>query len=217
MDNNICKQVNSMISLYIDGKLNDEHKQIVEKHFEECPKCFEKYKAMKEVVENLKLSYERLLNEFEAMENANLFNIREYERFSDNLSAYMDNELSYEESVKFRKYLLKSKSARNDLTTAYKVKNAMQDTILANYLDNQFDFSKKIVTQLKKEDKKYLLKTYTKAAIIAGLLLFSTATIMISAHKQHGLPNFKMHKKLYYVEHILEPLADKAFAEMNGY
>lgn len=206
-----------MISLYIDGKLNDEHKQIVEKHFEECPKCFEKYKAMKEVVENLKLSYERLLNEFEAMENANLFNIREYERFSDNLSAYMDNELSYEESVKFRKYLLKSKSARNDLTTAYKVKNAMQDTILANYLDNQFDFSKKIVTQLKKEDKKYLLKTYTKAAIIAGLLLFSTATIMISAHKQHGLPNFKMHKKLYYVEHILEPLADKAFAEMNGY
>ena len=61
--------------------------------------------------------------ELKKAESEKIFSIREYEAFHQNISPYIDDELCYEDSIKFRKYLLKSKSARNELASAYGLKN----------------------------------------------------------------------------------------------
>lgn len=191
-----------MISLYIDDKLNEEHKAFVEEHFLKCPSCFEKYKQMKNIIENLKLSYEKILKEVENVETVNLFNIREYEKFHNNISAYIDNELTYEESVEFRKYLLKSKSARNDLRNIYKLKNAMQDSIVETINDFNVDFSKKIVFELKKDQDRTFQEVYLKIAGFVGLVILSWSGLFLFTHTQKiPVPNnLKKHNKIYYVQ-----------------
>ena len=112
-----------MLSLYIENKLNDKDKFFVENHFLSCINCYQKYLEMKKIMKNLHLEYQKLLDEFDKLESSQNFSIREYETFYNNISPYIDDELNYEESIKFRKYILKSKPARAELANAYKLKN----------------------------------------------------------------------------------------------
>ena len=52
MDNPICRKVVSMMSLYIENKLDDEDKVFVEHHFSKCAECYQKYLEMKEGIGN---------------------------------------------------------------------------------------------------------------------------------------------------------------------
>ena len=77
----LCKKVISLLSLYIENKLDVEDKLFVENHFITCSDCYQKYLEMKEIMNNLHLEYQKLLNEFERIESNKMFNIREYETF----------------------------------------------------------------------------------------------------------------------------------------
>lgn len=199
MDDITCKKVSSMMSLYIDDKLNDEHKSMIEEHFNNCPTCYQKYLNMKNIIENLKLSYDKIIKNVETVETASLFNIREYEKFYNNISAYMDNELDYEESVEFRKYLLQSKGARSDLRNMYVLQNHIKDSFTKCILENNINLSKKVISTLKKETKTHPI-VYFKVAIIFGLLLFSGSALYLFMHpeKLHH-PIIKKPKRVLYV------------------
>ena len=114
MNNPICKQIESMLCLYIENKLTIEEKLFVENHFNECETCYKKYLEMKEILKNLHFEYTKLMKELKESEEKKVFCIREYENFFENISPYIDDELCYEDSIKFRKYLLKSKTARGE-------------------------------------------------------------------------------------------------------
>ena len=116
-----------MLSLYIEHKLCESDRLFVENHFFKCKSCYQKYLEMKEIINNLHFEYEKLLNEFDRIENDKMFNIREYETFYNNISPYIDDELCYDDRVKFRKYLLKSKPARVELSNAYILKNNIKN------------------------------------------------------------------------------------------
>ena len=47
MKNSICKKVGSLLFLYIENKLDDEDRFYVEKHFQTCNDCYQKYLEMK--------------------------------------------------------------------------------------------------------------------------------------------------------------------------
>ena len=79
MENKTCKKVISMLSLYIENKLNEEERFFVENHFLNCINCYQKYLEMKKIINNLHFEYEKLLDEFEKIESNQNFNIREYE------------------------------------------------------------------------------------------------------------------------------------------
>lgn len=201
MDALTCKQVDSMISLYIDEKLTDEHKALLERHFAQCPFCYQKYLNMKNIIENLKVSYEKIVKDVETVETANLFNIRDYEKFYNNVSAYVDNELDYEESIDFRKYLLKSKSARNDLKNMYIMQNHIKDSFTQCILNCEANLSKKVISELKKEQQ--VNKPYMKVAILFGLVLLTASGLYIFTHPQKNTPPvIKKHRKTVYAKTI---------------
>lgn len=195
-----------MISLYIDNRLNDEHKSMVEAHFKICPKCYQKYKEIKMVVENIKLSTEKVLKKVEGVEAVSLFNIREYEKFYKNISAYIDNELTYNESVNFRKYLLQSKAARTEFRHACNLQSKVNECVTDCIEGSELDLSRKIVKEIMDEhkSKKFNFNILLKVAILIGLAVFSTSVIYFFAHSKTNFPPiFKQHKKVIYVENSL--------------
>ena len=173
MNKDTCKKVVSMLSLYIENKLDIEEKIFVENHFLSCTDCYNKYLEMKEIINNLHFEYEKLLSEFERIESNNMFNIREYEMFYKNISPYIDDELCYDESIKFRKYLLKSKPARAELANAYELKNSIR-TSVKSFKDNiNINFSKKIIKKLQTERQDTFDNIYKRAAVVLGFMLGS--------------------------------------------
>jgi hypothetical protein len=111
----ICKKISSMLSLYIDNRTTLEEKIYIENHLENCPVCYKKYIYLKSLIKDLKNSYKQVLELTKRKEKLKLFNIREHENFMQNISPYVDNELSPNECLEFRKYLVKSKNAQNEL------------------------------------------------------------------------------------------------------
>lgn len=178
MENPTCKKVISLLSLYIENKLDDEDRFFVENHFLKCSDCYQKYLEMKDIISNLHYEYEKLLDEFEKIETNKIFNIREYEAFYKNISPYIDDELTYDESIKFRKYILKSKPARVELASAYGLKNNIKHSI-ADFKNNiNVNFSRKIIKKLQDENKDSFEIVYKRAAI---LLDFMISTLVIIA------------------------------------
>ena len=168
-----------MLSLYIENKLDDDDVFFIESHFLNCSECYQKYLEMKEIINNLHFEYEKLLNEFERIESNKMFNIREYEIFYKNISPYIDDELCYEDSIKFRKYLLKSKPARAELANAYGLKNNIRHSV-AMFKDNtNINFSKKIIKRLQDENKDTFDNVYKRAAVVLGFMISSLLFVSV--------------------------------------
>ena len=171
MDNPICKKVVSMLSLYIENKLDDVDREFIEHHFSKCSECYQKYLEMQEIITNLHFEYEKLLSEFERIEANKMFNIREYEQFYKNISPYIDDELCYDDCIKFRKYLLKSKPARAELASAYGLKNNIKNSV-AMFKDKiNVNFSKKVINRLQSENKDSFENVYRRAAVVLGFMI----------------------------------------------
>lgn len=179
INKSVCKKVISLLSLYIENKLDLEDRIFVENHFIDCSDCYQKYLEMKEIMNNLHFEYEKLLSEFERIETNKMFNIREYESFYKNISPYIDDELSYDESINFRKYLLKSKPARAELAVAYGLKNNIKHSVADFKNGLNFNLSKKIVKQIKEENRDTFDNIYKRAAVVLGFMIFSLAIFSI--------------------------------------
>jgi hypothetical protein len=173
----ICKKISSMLSLYIDNRTTLEEKIYIENHLENCPVCYKKYIYLKSLIKDLKNSYKQVLELTKRKEKLKLFNIREHENFMQNISPYVDNELSPNECLEFRKYLVKSKNAQNELKKLYNIQKIMQTSFINTKKKNNTDFSKKTIHHLQQEKpSNYIFKLehifskrYAKVAILLGL------------------------------------------------
>jgi hypothetical protein len=167
----------SLLSSYIDNKLDIEERQLVEKHLLKCNLCYKKYLEMKNIMNNLHYEYAKLQCEFDKIEADKTFNIREYEFFYNNISPYIDDELSYDDSIKFRKYLLKSKQARTELSSAYGLKNNIHNSFEI-FKDNvNVNVSKNIIRKIKIENQTPK-EIYKRAAAV--LFVMISALIVLS-------------------------------------
>ena len=173
IDKSVCKKVISLLSLYIENKLDIDDKIFVENHFIICSDCYQKYLEMKEIINNLHFEYEKLLDEFEKIEAGKMFNIREYEMFYKNISPYIDDELCYDESIKFRQYLLKSKPARAELANAYELKNNIKHSVTEFKNGLKVNYSGRIIKKLKDESRDNFDNMYKRAAVVFALMIFS--------------------------------------------
>ena len=174
-----CKKVLSLLSYFIEEKLDEEDSFLVEAHLMKCGECYKKYLEMKSVINNLHFEYVKLKDELNNIDSENTFNIRDYEKFYNNISPYIDNELSYDESVKFRRYLLNSKAARGELSSAYGLRNNIKQSVNALKNNLNINFSKKIIKQLKKENADSFEEMYKRAAITIGLSILTLSVITI--------------------------------------
>lgn len=170
-----CSQMDVLISFYIDGDLSSNLKKQVEEHMKNCSVCRAKYEIVKSMIEDLK----QTLNE--DSENKNEFHTKttssQYKAFKNNLSAYIDNELSTDENVKIKKYTINNTLARQELQDSYNVRKLMNNTFKKIESEARNDFSKSVLKQLELEEEANLgIHPFIKI-----LICFSIAVLVITS------------------------------------
>ena len=78
---------------------------------------------------------------------------QQYRLFKNDLSAYIDNELSEDESIKIKKFTINNKNARKELEDNYNIRRLMNESYRKSLADVKKDFSKNILKQLELEDE----------------------------------------------------------------
>ena len=175
-----CKKVISLLSLYADNKVTYSEREFIEEHLAFCPECYKKYMYLKQLIYTLKDSYRKVVEMAAARNKNTTFSIREHEKFLENISPYIDDELCYDDSIKFRKYLLKSKPARAELASAYGLKNNIKHSV-AMFKDKvNINYSKKVMKRLLDENKDSFENVYKRAAVVLGFMI--STLILVSLY-----------------------------------
>lgn len=165
MNTYTCQNILNLLPLYTEGKTSDEVSMIIEEHLNSCPYCFEKYLALKDVSTRIKIA-------FENMSNADFVTEQHFVR--DNISAFIDNELSSEDYMVFNQYTVNNEIVRKDLEDMMLFEENLQRSLEKNKQILEKDLSKSIVKKVKKDSQDYLYEQYIKAAIITIILLSVT-------------------------------------------
>ncbi len=164
-----CSQVNSLLKFYIEDKLNSQINEMIESHIECCSSCREKYKTML----NIKLGFIQAKEYLDSIKSENdileKFNNEPNYVTVKNLSAYSDNELSDEESLKVKKYIIKNLSGRQALEEIYELRNVLQKAFKKDENQIREDYSKKILNKIALEEE---IKLGGSKLKVASLLIF---------------------------------------------
>lgn len=174
-----CTQVSALLSFYIDDRLSSQLKQFVEAHLEICPTCRAKLEALKIMMKSLKDVHEQLAS-VKTSEDIKQENTAQNEIFKTNLSAYIDNELSDEENIKIKKYIVSNTKARQDLEKLYNLKKVLQNSFEKTKNEAKEDYSKYILKRIDIQEEIYNQDSFAKiAALFIVILTVFTITAII--------------------------------------
>ena len=174
-----CTQVSALLSFYLEDKLSIQLKQFVEAHLKICPTCSAKYDALRDMVKSLKEVHERLAvikNDEEPNPTT-----AQYDEFKTNLSAYIDNELTDEENIKVKKYVISNTKARQDLEKLYNLKKVLHNSFERAKNDVKGDYSKFILKRIDIQEEVYGPDSFAKvvALFVVILTLFTLTAVII--------------------------------------
>ena len=174
-----CAQMDVLITFYIEGDLSKTLKSEVENHLKTCPACRAKYDIIKTMILDIKSSVN---NENESMLSCNNYATKatsqQYRVFKNDLSAYIDNELSQEENIKIKKLTINNYQARKDLEDSYNIRKLMNESFRKTKDDARLDFAKNILNQLDIEQEASLLNIHP---IIKWTMIFCFGSLTILA------------------------------------
>ena len=171
-----CAQMDVLLSFYVEGDLSKALKAKVEEHLKKCPTCREKYEIVKTMIRDLKTTVDEREEIYSSRSNS------QYRIFQNNLSAYVDNELPQDESIKIKKYTINNKQARKVLEDTYNIRRLMSESFNKTKLDVKQDFAKNVLRQLNpNEDCSFTIHPVLKlAAIFVITVLILSAIIVFS-------------------------------------
>lgn len=176
----VCRKISSMLSLYIDNRVTYQQRAFIEDHLANCKECYKKYIYLKSLIKDLKDSYKQVLELAVKKQKQRTFSIREHEKFLDNLSPYVDNELEAKECFEFRKYLMKSKNAQRELKNVYILQKEMRQSFDKTKKSLDTDISRKVINEIREKTtfwhseriaEMFLSPKALKIAILSGLVL----------------------------------------------
>ena len=151
-----CSQFEGLITFYLDGELSKSLTQAFEQHMKECPACNMKFKVIKSIIGDIKSAYDKILSGedescIEAEPVAETVNSDdEYVTMSE-LSAYMDNELPDENSVKVRRNIIARPKMRGKLEKMYRLRKILSDSFVEQKNKLKTDYSKDIIKRVNTE------------------------------------------------------------------
>ena len=146
-----CAQMDVLISFYIDNDLSNALRKQVEEHLRECSTCRNKYDIINSMITDIKSCYVKEGKKTEIYEEVKPS--YQYQLFKNNLSSYIDNELSNEESLKIKKIMINNKKARNDLEEHFNIRKLLKDSFKKSEVSAKKDFAKHIIKQLELEEE----------------------------------------------------------------
>lgn len=110
-----CNQVESLINLYVEGKLSTQMLRCVDLHLINCSHCRKKIEDLKSIISKSDNAKD------ENFAKEDIFSVE----FINNLSAYVDNELTPNDNIKIKKMAISNPNAREKLEKMYKFKKLM--------------------------------------------------------------------------------------------
>ncbi len=169
-----CAQMDVLLSFYIEGGLSKTLKTKVEEHLKKCSTCRAKYNIIKTMLDDLKSSVDTQEEILSTHSNS------QYRIFQNNLSAYVDNELPAEESIKIKKFTISNKQARKELEDTYNIRRLMNDSFNKTQSDAKQDFAKCVVKQLSpSEDYNLTFHPVLKLAIAFVMTVLVLSIIIL--------------------------------------
>ena len=130
MQNKItCSQIQALVNFYRENSLNPKLKDIIDEHLSNCPECRKIYAEFGLIIHD--------------------YNNKVDDEFKINLSAYIDNELSSHESVRFKKSAISNPIAKKEMESMYALKKAIHEYAEKTKNDFKTDYSRSIINVLK--------------------------------------------------------------------
>ena len=151
-----CGQILALMSFYIGNNLTPKLKSYVDDHLKDCKECREAYLNAKSDLE--------IIIDIESTSNNSSYQEKQYENFVDNLSAYIDNELDSDESVRIKKFVISNPAARQKLENMYTFRNIMQNSFEKTKNELKTDYSKRIINVLSNGNELKADKPFVKLA-----------------------------------------------------
>lgn len=168
-----CNQVVTLLTFYIENKLDINLSKCVREHLETCPHCKGKYIKLRKILENYSEIKTKITQDETDIEH---YNNPQYQKFKDNLSAYIDHELSDNDNIKIKKIAISNPLARKDLEEFYAFKQLLNSSFNRTKNDLKQDFSKKTIEQLTCPDCKKEINPFFK---LAGIFAVITIIMVI--------------------------------------
>lgn len=166
-----CNQVVTLLTFYIENKLDNKLSTGVREHLNSCPKCQEKYMKLKRILENFS-EITNKINESDTLDTSE-YETPQYETFKANLSAYIDNELSDNENIKIKKIAISNPLARKDLEEVYAFKQLLYSSFNRTKNELKFDYAKKTMEKLNSNSSKTDNHSFHKlVGIFACIMIF---------------------------------------------
>lgn len=168
-----CSQMDVLISFYIEGDLSSSLKKQVEEHINTCSVCKAKFEIINSMLKDLRKDLD-LEEQCVSSQTTTAQNTHQYNLFKNNLSLYLDNELTNEDNLKMKKIAINNKKARKELEENYNIRKLMNDSYNKTIDDTKKDFSKNIMRQLQLEEEAIL-------GIHPAIKILIFSTIMVLA------------------------------------
>lgn len=168
-----CNQVVTLLTFYIENKLDVNLSRCVHEHLENCPQCKSKYMKLRRILENYSAIKTKITEDCPDDER---YNNQQYQTFKDNLSAYIDHELSDSENIKIKKIAISNPLARKDLEEFYAFKQLLNSSFNRTKNELRHDFSKKTLEKITSSETKSEINPFLK---LAGIFMVITIIMVI--------------------------------------
>lgn len=173
MQNLNCNQVVTLLTFYIEGKLSHKLSANLEYHLSICKECRQKYIKLKKILDNFNEIKKQIDSNDEIDEND--YRTPQYDIFKQNLSAYIDNELSDEENIKIKKIAIANPLARKDLESIYTFRQLLQSSFEKTKNSLKQDFTDKTLATIDipstNSDDDFFNRIVAVFACIMGVIL----------------------------------------------
>lgn len=170
-----CNQFEGLLSFYLNDNLGDNLKNMVEEHLKNCPHCKMKYDVLHTIIDDIKDAYEQFINGDDYIVKNNEKEEEEDSHPMSELSAYIDNELSDEHSVKLRKKIVSKPKLRQKIDKLYKIRQFMSTSFREQKNKLKTDYSKNIIRNLNTN-----FKTRQSYYHCIGFILFVFGMVCLS-------------------------------------
>ncbi|MFA6990381.1 MAG: anti-sigma factor [Candidatus Gastranaerophilaceae bacterium] len=179
-----CKEVEELLSTYMDNEISQGLDEAVELHLDNCQSCTEKLSELEKIRSVIRMSASRQENSFKG--NVFVENLTEYldeiedcQFTEENIDDYIDKELDSSGEMRIRNHLKRCKYCRYDYENLLELRLSLK-----NYFDKKVDDSleendlEKIISRI----AKVRLMNYVTASVacifaVSVLTWFSVNTV----------------------------------------
>ena len=144
-----CEQFEGLLSFYLNNDLGENLTCMVEEHLRDCPRCKTKYDILHTIIDDIKGAYNKFINGDDYIidkQESNTLSIKE-------LSAYIDNELSDEQSIKIRRNIITKPKLREKIDKLYKLRKLLTESFNEHKGKLKKDYAKNIMQEVNTNHK----------------------------------------------------------------